>query len=99
MVSDSVFVGYAATVTTCATLVPQIVKVIKTKECEDLSYLMIFLNLSSNALWMTYGILNDRMPLIVAGAVTLTSAVSLLGLKVFYRKRPQMFLQSTVYVP
>lgn len=101
MLSDSDFVGYAATVTTCATLFPQIVKVVKTKSGEDLSYTMLLLNTASNILWGTYGILENRLPMIIAGSITLTSALSLLAFKYAYRKTetPLQYIQSTAYIP
>lgn len=79
--SASVYVGYAATVTTVTTLFPQIVKVARSGKADDLSYTMIFLNLASSALWCTYGVLEDKMPMIVAGALTAASGLTLLGLK------------------
>ena len=77
----SVYVGYAATVTTVSTLVPQIVKVVRTRKSDDLAYTMILLNLASSALWCTYGVLEDKMPMVVAGALSSAAGITLLALK------------------
>lgn len=77
----SVYVGYAATVTTVTTLVPQIVKVVRTRKSDDLAYSMILLNLASSALWCAYGVLEDQTPMVVAGSLTAASGLILLALK------------------
>lgn len=74
-------VGYLATIVSSFILVPQIVKVIKTKKSDDLSYGMIALTMASNGLWGTYGFLNGRVPLVVSGAISMIASVALLCLK------------------
>ena len=74
-------VGYMATISTCATLLPQIHKVIVSKSASDLSYSMIALNLTSDVLWTVYGTLNGKTPLIVTGVITASTAITLAALK------------------
>lgn len=94
MLSDSDFVGYAATATTCAFLIPQIVKVVQTKKGDDLSYSMLLLNTASNVLWGTYGIMESRLPMIITGSVTLASSLTLIVLKYAYKNNAPQFIQS-----
>ena len=77
----SVYVGYAATATTVSTLVPQIFKVVRTRKSDDLAYSMILLNLASSALWCAYGVMEDKAPMVVAGALSTAAGLTLLSLK------------------
>lgn len=75
-------VGYAATVAACGTMVPQIAKVIKTGSSEDISYWMIFLSIMSSSLWGVYGLLTDKIPLVVSGVISASASGTLLCLKI-----------------
>ena len=79
-------VGYLATIVSSFILVPQIVKVMRTKKSDDLSYGMIALTMASNGLWGTYGFLNGRVPLVVSGAISMIASVALLCLKAKYTR-------------
>jgi MtN3 and saliva related transmembrane protein len=76
----------AATLTTFS-FVPQLVKVVRTRSADDLSYGMFGAFSLGVVLWLIYGILRDDLPVIVANVVTLALSVAILVLKFVYSRR------------
>ncbi len=72
--------GIAATLTTCS-FIPQVWKVWRTRHTKDISLLMYSLFSAGVALWLMYGILLSSWPIIVANAITLLLAGTVLALK------------------
>jgi MtN3 and saliva related transmembrane protein len=72
--------GIAATLTTCS-FIPQVWRVWRTRHTEDISLLMYTLFTVGVALWLTYGVLLGSWPIILANAITLLLAGTVLALK------------------
>jgi len=72
--------GFAAALTTCS-FIPQVWRVWKTKHTKDISVLMYTFFTAGVALWLTYGILLNAWPIIVANGITLLLAGTVLLLK------------------
>ena len=73
--------GYAAATLTTAAFAPQAVKTIRTRDTTGMSLWMYVMFTSGVACWLVYGIVSDSWPMIVANAVTLPLAGSILVLK------------------
>jgi MtN3 and saliva related transmembrane protein len=67
--------------------VPQLVKVVRTRSADDLSYGMFGAFSIGIVLWLIYGVLRDDLPVIVANVVTLLLSVAILVLKFTYSRR------------
>jgi MtN3 and saliva related transmembrane protein len=82
MKADAVtIIGFAAAFLTTASFLPQVVRTWRTRAARDLS-LPMFLMLSTGlALWLLYGILLGRWPLILANGAGLTGALTILYFK------------------
>jgi len=78
-------VGFLAGIFVAASSIPQILKSWKTKSTHDLSFGLMSLNLTGQALWMTYGFLLKSYSLVVMSAITLFFVLSLLILKIKYK--------------
>lgn len=76
----------AATLTTFS-FVPQLLKVVRTRSADDLSYGMFGAFSVGIVLWLIYGILRGDLPVIAANAVTLVLSVAILVLKFVYARR------------
>ena len=76
----------AATLTTLAFL-PQVIKTWRSKSAKDLSLGTFSMFCTGVLLWLIYGLLIDDLPIILANAVTLLLAGSVLGLAITYRRR------------
>ncbi|MBD0278367.1 MAG: SemiSWEET transporter [Flavisolibacter sp.] len=58
-------IGIAAGVLTGVSMLPQLIKIIKEKEAENVSIAMLVVLLSGLALWISYGLLREDWPIIV----------------------------------
>ncbi len=76
------WIGIAAAVLTTGAFAPQAFKAWRTRSTKDVSLAMFTMMVVGIALWLTYGILINDLPLIVANAVTLVLAASILLAKI-----------------
>ena len=77
-------IGYLATFFLVITLIPQIYHSIKTKKVDDISYIFITLQIITCILFLIYGIMIYKNPLIVANSIVLFQVILFLGLKLKY---------------
>ena len=80
--------GYLAACFTTIELVPQVVLVWRRRSGEGVSAIMYAVLSTGIALWLTYGILMQSWPVIVANGVTLVLALAVLAMKWMFRGRP-----------
>jgi MtN3 and saliva related transmembrane protein len=78
-------IGYLAAFLTTFSFVPQAVKTFRTRDVRGISLGMYSCFTAGVALWLIYGILMDAWPIVVANAVTISLAVSILWMKIRYR--------------
>lgn len=79
-------VGYIASFCLIITLLPQIYHTLKTRKVEDISYLFIMLQLLTCALFLSYGIMINENPLIIANSLVGTQVVVMCILKISFSK-------------
>lgn len=75
------FVGFAAAFCTTVAFVPQVLKTWKSRSAKDLSLGMFSIFSTGIALWLAYGLFTTNWPIILANAVTLVLALTLLVFK------------------
>jgi len=80
------FVGIAAGICTAISLLPQLVKLIKTKKAEDLSLFYLSILFVGLALWIWYGFLRDDLPIIVTNSFSLLVNLTVIVLGIRYKK-------------
>ena len=87
MTGHEQFIGLAAGICTAISLLPQLVKLIKTKKAEDISLFYLLILFVGIGLWIWYGILKNDLPIILTNCVSLTinGIVIFLGYK--YKSR------------
>jgi MtN3 and saliva related transmembrane protein len=78
-------IGSIAAVCTTISFVPQAIKTIRSKQTKDISLIMYLLFTTGIALWLAYGILINKMPIILANAVTLVLVIPILVMKLIYK--------------
>lgn len=61
-------IGIAAGTFTSVAMLPQLIKVLKTKETADLSVAMICVLITGVSLWVYYGFLQKEIPIILSNA-------------------------------
>jgi len=76
--------GYVAGILTTLAFLPQALKAFRTKSTKDMSLTMWLLLCTGVSCWLIYGILLGAGPIIVANAVTLILAGTVLLLKLIH---------------
>jgi len=59
------YIGIFAGICTAISLLPQLLKIIKEKKAEDISYFMLFILLTGLGGWIWYGIRREDYPIII----------------------------------
>ena len=80
------FVGCTAAVCGAISLIPELIKALKTHHLQDVSWGMLLMLITSSALWGVYGFSQNDMPLFVSALVNLTFELTLTSLKAHYEK-------------
>ncbi|MCJ8153752.1 SemiSWEET transporter [Chryseobacterium sp. SSA4.19] len=79
--------GIIAGVLTSVSMIPQLVKVIKNKNAEDLSWMMIMVLISGLSLWVWYGFIKEELPIILSNAFAVMVNITLLTCCIIFRKK------------
>ncbi len=71
-------IGTIAGILTSISMLPQLIKVVREKEVENLSWGMIVVLLSGVSLWVVYGVMKNELPIIVSNAFSVLVNLTLL---------------------
>lgn len=74
-------IGYAAAALTTGSFLPQAILTLRTRDTSGISLAMYGAFTAGVALWLVYGIALGEWPIVVANAVTLVLATTILGTK------------------
>ncbi len=69
--------GLIAGALTAIASMPQLIKVIKTKNVDDISWLMLVILISGLSLWVWYGFEQDELPIILSNAFAVLINITL----------------------
>jgi MtN3 and saliva related transmembrane protein len=78
--------GYVAATLTTSSFVPQAYKTFRSKDVSGISLTMYSMFTFGMMLWLVYGFLINAWPIIVANAVTLSLALTILSMRLRYHK-------------
>ncbi|WP_439479905.1 SemiSWEET transporter [Chryseobacterium aquaticum] len=84
---DENVLGIVAGVFTSFSMIPQLIKVIREKNVEDLSLVMILVLITGVSLWVWYGIIRDELPIIISNAFAVLVNLTLLVCYFLFRKK------------
>lgn len=79
--------GWIATVIVSVQFMPQLIKSIKTKKVDDISFLMAFLIFVGSIFWALHAWFNNDKPLLTTNAIVLIISGLMLYFKVKYDKK------------
>lgn len=79
-------VGLAAGIFTSGSLLPQLVKLVKTRKSEDISLFYLIVLFVGLALWIWYGILRDDIPILVTNGFSLVINGIIIVMGVKYKR-------------
>ncbi|HXV00669.1 MAG TPA: SemiSWEET transporter [Caulobacteraceae bacterium] len=80
-------VGVAAAVCSMTSFAPQLVKIWRERDAASVSLRMYLVTVAAFVLWVAYGLLIGRWPLVGANAVCLVMAAAILALKLYFTRR------------
>jgi len=83
---DENILGLIAGALTSIAALPQLLKVLKTKNTKDLSAMMLVILISGLSLWVWYGFINDELPIILSNAFAVVLNMILLFCKLTFKK-------------
>ena len=81
------FLGCFAGFLTTVSLVPQVVKIWKTKSAKDFSLMMLLIWCTGISCWLVYGVLLNAVPIILWNVSTLLLAIAILVMKLKFKDR------------
>lgn len=81
----SFVIGILAGLLCAISFLPQVAKIVKTKQAKDLSLLTFSLLSLGVLLWLVYGILMNALPIILANAVIFVLCLVIVVMKIKYR--------------
>ena len=84
---DENLLGIIAGAITSVAMLPQLIKVIKQKNADDLSWGMLLVLISGLSLWVWYGLMKDELPIILSNAFAVLVNITLLICCMIYKKK------------
>jgi MtN3 and saliva related transmembrane protein len=75
-------IGYVAATLTTVCFIPQVIKVVRDRETKGISLLMYSIYIVGLFGWLTYGILLESPPIIIANIVTISLVIPILVMKI-----------------
>lgn len=82
----STWVGIAASAFTSLSLVPQLIKLWKTKDAKDVSILMLLVLLTGLGLWVLYGSMLTDLIIIIANGIAFLINLVTMGVTLYYKR-------------
>lgn len=80
-------IGYIGAACTTFCFLPQILKAVKTKKLDDISYGYLGVLAFGVLMWLIYGIAIWNMVILSANAITLGFVFLLIGMKAWYHRK------------
>ncbi len=79
--------GTVAGVLTSVAMLPQLIKVMKEKNAEDLSLVTLMVLIVGLSLWVWYGILKEEWPIILSNGFAVMVNLTLLVCTIVFKKK------------
>lgn len=86
MMQYTQWIGIGAGILTGVSLLPQLIKLIREKKSETISFATLIVLLAGLAGWVWYGLLKKDYPIIVTNAFSLLTNITIIILSLLYRK-------------
>ncbi|WP_261844140.1 SemiSWEET family sugar transporter [Aliamphritea ceti] len=84
---NTTIIGLTAAFCTTASFIPQVIQILRTGNVDGISLLMYSIFTFGVAMWLTYGIIVEDLPMLLANLITLILALSVLILTLYKRQQ------------
>ncbi len=84
---DIEVLGLVAGGITSVAMMPQLIKVIKEKNADDISVVMLLVLITGLSLWVWYGILQNELPIILSNSFSVLVNITLLICCMMFKKK------------
>jgi MtN3 and saliva related transmembrane protein len=81
------YIGVFAGICTALSFLPQLIKIIREKQADDISYRMLFILLTGLAAWIWYGVLKNDYPIIITNSFSLLVNLIVIFFTIKYKKK------------
>lgn len=81
------YIGLIAGICTSFSLLPQLIKMIKEKEVDDISIIMLLTLMTGLGLWIYYGILRTDWPIILTNSFSFFLNGIMIVLRIRYKRK------------
>lgn len=78
--------GFVAGICVTISVIPQILKIWKTKKVKDISLLTFSVLTFGVALWVLYGVLKNDLPIIITNSISLSLNILMVYFIIYYEK-------------
>ena len=97
-------IGFTGTALLAVTMLPQVYKTFKHKRAHDLAWMYLILQIFANILFLIYGYLLPRLPIILSNAIVMACSLSLVYAKLFFtgpspESSPLLNLNAQEHIP
>ncbi len=86
ILSSSDTYGFIAALLTTIAFLPQLIKTYQTKSADDVSLVMLIMFITGLVFWIIYSIKAKALPVLLANLITLLLNLSILILKILFKK-------------
>jgi MtN3 and saliva related transmembrane protein len=81
------YIGIAAGICTSISLLPQLIKIIREKRAENISWFMLFILLGGLGLWVWYGLLRKDYPIFITNSFSFLVNVLVIYFTFRYKRK------------
>lgn len=79
------YIGIFAGICTAVSMLPQLIKIIREKKADDISYVMLFILLTGLAGWVVYGMLKNDYPILITNSFSFLTNLLMIFFAVKYK--------------
>ncbi|MEO6166902.1 MAG: SemiSWEET transporter [Chitinophagales bacterium] len=83
----TLYIGIGAGIGTALSLLPQLLKIIKEKKANDISYFMLAILLAGLGGWLWYGILKNDLPIIITNIFSIVVNIFIIVFSIKYKTK------------
>jgi MtN3 and saliva related transmembrane protein len=81
------YIGIAAGICTSVSLLPQLIKIIKEKKADDISYFMLAILVTGLSGWVWYGCMKSDLPIILTNSFSVLVNLMVIFFTIKYKEK------------